>query len=111
LPLGVIRFDAAVDQVGKTESFSLYVNAGLGITGYWKLNTEGIWVNLASAPYGGKMDIEGGRLRLDFQITDGGAFDSDGTANGVIADPGALGAVSLSLAGAIPDVPAGTVWF
>lgn len=110
-PLGVIRFDAAVDQVGKTENFSLYVNAGLGITGYWKLNTEGVWVNLASAPYGGKMEVEGGRLRLDFQITDGGAFDNDGVANGVIADPGALGVVSLSLAGAVPDIPAGAVWF
>jgi len=111
MPLGILRFDAAVSEAGKTETFSLYVNAGLGVTGYWKQDASNTWVNLASAPYGGTMAIEGGRLRLDFRITDGGEFDNDGLANGIIADPGALGVVELSLAGAIPVIPAGAMWF
>jgi len=111
LPLGLISFDAAVSEIGKTESFSLYVSAGLGVTGYWKQDPSDTWVNLASAPYGGSMTLEGGRLRLDFQITDGGEFDNDGVANGVIADPGALGVIELSLGGAVPVIPGSTVWF
>ena len=81
------------------------------MTGYWKQDASDTWVNLASAPYGGSMTVEGGRLRLDFQITDGGQFDNDGLANGVIVDPGALGVVELSLAGAIPVIPPGAIWF
>ena len=34
---------------------------------------------------------EGGKLRLDFKLTDGGEFDADGKVDGVITDPGAAG--------------------
>jgi hypothetical protein len=36
-------------------------------------------------------DSKGGKTRLDFKITDGGQFDSDGKADSIITDPGAPG--------------------
>ena len=54
---------------------------------------------------------EGGRLRLDFKITDGGEFDADGKVDGVITDPGAVGSMPLSIVGYTPDLPNGGFWF
>ena len=53
----------------------------------------------------------GDKLRLDFVIRDGGVFDADGLANGVIVDPGAPGHMALSLVGLTPDVPPLGGWF
>ncbi|MCW8208816.1 hypothetical protein D8B24_17715, partial [Verminephrobacter aporrectodeae subsp. tuberculatae] len=64
----------------------------------------------SSAPYGGKMVSEGGRLRLDFTITDGGPFDADGQANGVITAPGAAAQMPLSIVGQASDGAAGDLW-
>jgi hypothetical protein len=127
MPLGLISFDALVGLsgiggVGVTETFSLYVDSTLGINGYWKQDSGGTWVNLASSAYGGAIVSEGGKTRLDFQITDGGQFDADHTVNGTIEDPGAAGFVPLSLVGYapstwislvgyVPEVPAGGFWF
>nr|WP_320051339.1 DUF4347 domain-containing protein [uncultured Desulfuromonas sp.] len=91
MPLGLISFVTDVENVGETETFSLYVDGSLEINGYWKQDSEGNWVNLASSDYGGAVVVEGDKIRLDFQITDGGEFDADGEANGVIVDPGAPG--------------------
>ncbi len=90
-PMGMIAFKADVGTAGKTENFSLYVDKSLSINGYWKLDKFGDWVNLASEEYGGKVVVEGEKIRLDFQIADGGDFDADGKADGVITDPGAAG--------------------
>ncbi|GAB3460963.1 hypothetical protein GCM10027321_21090 [Massilia terrae] len=90
MPLGQISFQASV-QAGATEHFSLFVDNGLAINGYWKQAANGDWVNLASAKFGGSMTMDGGKIRLDFSITDGGQFDADGKADGVITDPGAAG--------------------
>lgn len=91
LPLGLLSFSANVGVAGTTETFSVYVDASMGATGYFKQDAGGTWVNLASAAYGGKVVAEGGKTRLDFEIKDGGQFDSDGRADGVITDPGGLG--------------------
>jgi hypothetical protein len=116
MPLGLISFDAAVGLsgtagVGVTETFSLYVDPTLGINGYWKQDTSGTWVNLASSVYGGAIVTEGGKTRLDFRITDGGQFDADHTVNGTIVDPGAAGFVPLSLVGYKPEFPVDDPWF
>nr|WP_320051340.1 DUF4347 domain-containing protein [uncultured Desulfuromonas sp.] len=91
MPLGLLSFTVDVENVGETETFSLYVESGLDINGYWKQDADGDWVNLASSAYGGAVVEEGNKIRLDFQITDGGEFDADGEANGIIVDPGAPG--------------------
>ncbi|MBL7088159.1 SwmB domain-containing protein [Acidovorax sp.] len=110
MPIGLVSFTVELGQ-GKTgENFSLYVDPALGVNGYWKENASGQWVNIASEPYGGKMVMEGGRLRLDFHIEDGGQFDADGKVDGIITDPGAPGHMALSIMGLAPDMPHG-FWF
>jgi hypothetical protein len=112
MPLGLIAFTATVQNPGATENFSLYVDPALPVNGYWKINAAGTWVNLASAAYGGNTVLEGGKLRLDFHITDGGEFDADGKADGIITDPGAAGFMPLSIVGYKPELPAGGhFWF
>jgi hypothetical protein len=104
MPLGLISFSSNVGTAGTSETFSLYVDLTLGANAYFKQNAAGTWVNLASAAHGGKVVIEGGKTRLDFQIKDGGEFDSDGKADGVITDPGAPG-LSLNTGPTIDGVP------
>jgi hypothetical protein len=115
MPLGMLSFSSTVglgvNGAAVTETFSMYVDSSLGANGYWKL-LAGTWVNLASEAYGGQIVTEGGKTRLDFKITDGGAFDSDGKVDGVITDPGAAGSMPLSLVGYAPELAAGThFWF
>lgn len=104
-PLGLISFKTSIGAIGSNESFSLYVDPKLGVNGYWKQDASGTWTNLASEAYGGKMVEEGGKLRLDFQIVDGGQFDSDGVANGSISDPGIVGAMTASITEHHPKLP------
>jgi hypothetical protein len=103
MPLGLFSFSANVGVTGGatpvTETFSLYVDPTLGVNGYWSQDASGTWVNLASAAYGGAMVMEGNLLRLDFKLTDGGAFDRDGHADGVIQDQGAIAFLPLTLVG------------
>lgn len=87
MPLGLIAFEADV-AVGVTETFSLFVEAKDAFNGYFKQNSAGDWVNIATA-----ITVDE-KVRIDFAITDGGEFDADGIANGVIVDPGATGFAS-----------------
>lgn len=121
MPLGLISFTATVSMsgtngsasgnVGLTETFSLFVDDTLVINGYWKQNSAGTWVNLASAVHGGQITDVGSKLRLDFQIQDGGEFDADHTVNGVITDPGAVAYFPLSLLDNAPQLPQDGFWF
>uniref|UniRef100_UPI0035AFB821 beta strand repeat-containing protein n=1 Tax=Zoogloea sp. TaxID=49181 RepID=UPI0035AFB821 len=105
-PLGSVNFSASTDTVSGLEHFSLYVDNNLGINGYWVTNADGTLINLASDAYGGRMVVEGDKLRLDFQIQDGGTLDHDGSANGNVQVDGAVGYVPLSLIAYTPDAPA-----
>lgn len=116
MPLGLIAFNSTVGLsgvagAGVAETFSLYVDAALAVNGYWKQNTAGTWVNLASEVYGGQIASEGGKTRLDFTLTDGGEFDADGVINGTIVDPGAAGFMALSILGYSPTPPTDGFWF
>ena len=91
MPFGLIAFESDVETVGGSNAFSLFVDGDLDVNGYWKQDAEGDWVNLASADFGGSLTRVGNKIRFDFVIEDGGEFDSDGIANGVIVDPGAIG--------------------
>ena len=104
-PLGTVGFTAETDTISGLESFSLYVNANLGVNGYWVQGAGGTLVNLASEAYGGRMVVEGDKLRLDFQVTDGSSFDLDGGANGSVQLDGAVGYVPMSLISYTPDTP------
>ncbi|WP_322784157.1 choice-of-anchor U domain-containing protein, partial [Verminephrobacter aporrectodeae] len=109
-PLGLISFEAKLATGRSSETFSLYLDPALGVNGYWAKDSTGTWTNLSSAPHGGKMALEGGRLRLDFEITDGGPFDADGQANGVITAPGAAAQMPLSVVGQASSVAHGEFW-
>lgn len=111
MALGLIDFSATLDQPGQTRSFSLYVDASLGVNGFWQQSSNGIWTNLASATYGGQVSNADGKTRLDFQLSDGGAFDTDGLANGVIHDIGAAAFMALSLVGYAPPPLDTNYWF
>jgi hypothetical protein len=106
-PLGLINFGAILSTTGATETFSLYVDSALGVNGFWKQNVAGVWINLASAAYGGAVVSEGNKLRLDFTLTDGGEFDTDGKADGVITCAGAPGFMALSIVGYSPKLDDG----
>ncbi len=110
-PVGQINFTANLGQNGITESFSLYVDPSLGVNGYWAQDKSGTWVNLASAPYGGQIVTEGNKIRLDFKITDGGVFDTDGLANGSVSHTGVAGNMPLSIVGQPADLPPGGAFF
>lgn len=110
-PLGLISFKASIAEAGSQETFSLFVDANLAVNGYWKQDASGTWVNLASEAHGGKMVSEGGKLRLDFVIEDGGQFDADGLANGSISDPGAVGNLPQSITEHQPKLPLDHFWF
>ncbi|MCW5256194.1 hypothetical protein D5038_07480 [Verminephrobacter aporrectodeae subsp. tuberculatae] len=110
-PIALTSFKATLETAGSSETFSLYVDPKIGANGYWLQDHGGTWVNLASSPYGGKMVDEGGRLRLDFTITDGGAFDADGQANGSISAPGAAAQMPLSIVGQASDGAHDGFWF
>lgn len=86
MPLGLIDFNATTDNIGGLESFSLFVDGSIRLNGYYKQNAEGDWVNIAN-----NIERVGDKIRIDFNIRDGGEFDEDGIANGVIVDPGAIG--------------------
>ncbi|MCW5321776.1 hypothetical protein D5039_11615 [Verminephrobacter aporrectodeae subsp. tuberculatae] len=110
-PIELTSFQATLETTGSSESFSLFVDPATQSNGYWMQDSTGTWVNLTSEPYGGKMVAEGERLRLDFSITDGGQFDADGKADGVITAPGAAGHMPLSIVGQAPDLAQDGFWF
>ncbi|MCW5231933.1 Ig-like domain-containing protein [Verminephrobacter eiseniae] len=111
MPIGLTSFKVSLAEGRSTESFSLYVDPALGANGYWLKNSAGTWVNLASEPYGGKVASEGGRMRLDFQIQDGGQYDADGLVNGSISAPGAVAKMPLSIVGQGPDALSFGFWY
>ncbi|MCW8177278.1 Ig-like domain-containing protein, partial [Verminephrobacter aporrectodeae] len=110
MPLGLLSFRATLATGRSSEKFSLYLDPALGVNGYWLKDSSGTWTNLSSAAYGGKMASEGGRLRLDFEISDGGPFDADGQANGAITAPGAPAQMPLSIMGQASDLASNGFW-
>ena len=54
---------------------------------------------------------EGDKLRLDFKLVDGGEFDTNNMADGVITAQGGLAHMPLSLVGYTPDMPVSGFWF
>jgi len=98
MPMGLIDFTAKASSTGASDTFKLFVDSTIKANGYWKQNSSKQWVNLASSDYGGKVVTENGKTRFEFKIKDGGEFDNDGKADGVISDPGAIGFRALSSA-------------
>lgn len=91
MPLGMLQFSAQLANAGDSTTFTLVMSSDIAVNGYWKQDANDRWVNLASDEFGGSLRTENDRTVLTFTIEDGGQFDDDGAANGVIVDPGAPG--------------------
>ncbi len=103
---GLLSFSADVGTVGLTETFSVFVDKSVNTNGFWLKDQSGFWNNIATAIEG-----VGDKTRIDFSVTDGGAFDLDGVANGVIVVSGGPGTMPLELVGVVPDAPPPNFWF
>jgi surface protein len=89
LPLGSFSFNVGELTNGQTVTMSMIVDKSIGSFSYYKKNNSGKWVNITK----GVTFLSGedaGKVKIDFDLTDGGAFDSDETANGTIVDPGGI---------------------
>jgi hypothetical protein len=89
LPLGVLDFTIGGVSVGGTAEVSIYVDSAAQANGYFKQDNSGKWVNIAKS-----VTNLGAKTKITFDLTDGGIYDSDHSANGSIVDPG--GAASIS---------------
>jgi hypothetical protein len=98
-----MSFKADVGSGGATETFSVFADVAFAFSGFWLQNKSGVWTNIATGS-----EQVGTQLRVDFSLTDGGAFDADGLANGVIEVAGGRGQLALSLVGQNPAPPPGS---
>lgn len=93
LPLGQFGFEITGVAVGGTANLSMTLDADLKSLSYFKYNyLTGKWDNIAT---GSSINTATGKATVNFALTDGGAYDADRTANGVIVDPGGAGENSL----------------
>ena len=87
LPVGAFDFTLTVAQ-GATVEVVLFMPTGTVINAYYKHNTvTNKWATFAGATFEDRNDD--GTPDIVLTLTDGGAGDQDGIANGVIVDPGA----------------------
>jgi hypothetical protein len=102
----LLSFSADVGTPGLSATFSIFVDPSLSANGYWIKDRAGIWINIATA-----IETVGGKVRIDFTMVDGGPFDADGVANGVIVNLGGAGNMPVGLIGETPDAGRGGFWF
>ena len=108
---GSLRFAVGLSGTGGTETFSLLLDRTIAQNGYWVVDREGFWTNLAAPAHNGESAVSGSQGRLDFQITDGGEFDLDGAVNGAITSVGVVANMNFSLLGHTPDTGGSFVLF
>lgn len=85
MPLGQFEFNINDVTPGGTVELEFYTDATQRVNGFYKLNQDtNRWDKL------GTLETEGVKSKLIFSLTDGGVYDQDGVANGVIVDPGVL---------------------
>jgi hypothetical protein len=104
-PVDALVFTAKVAVPNQVVPFSIYLDESVGAKGFWVKNTAGNWVNLASQVNGGKVVGEEGKLRIDFNIKDGGEFDTSTDPSVVGTTLGILGDLPLTLMGKTNDIP------
>lgn len=90
-PLGVFRFEIEVPVGGEVE-LRIYVPEHIGFNRYLKKDNTGRWINIAE-----NIQTKGTKTEIVFHLKDGGVYDADGLANGIISDPGGPAIVDLTL--------------
>ncbi|MEA1948906.1 MAG: CFI-box-CTERM domain-containing protein [Thermodesulfobacteriota bacterium] len=93
MPFGLVSFKVGVENAGDTTDITIYITEAAGENFTWyKYDVQNGWRD-----YGEHAEItvlNGGKTEITLVLQDGGIGDSDGVANGVIVDPGGLGALS-----------------
>lgn len=85
---GQLSFTITGTVPGGTVQLSLYADSSLKVSNYYKRNrTTNAWANIADSV----AVADNTSTRHTFSLTDGGPYDSDGLANGIIVDPGGAG--------------------
>lgn len=83
MPLGQFEFNINNVTPGATVDIDFYADTSKRANAFYKLNQDtGRWDSIATAT------TLGVKTKLSFSLTDGGVYDKDGVANGVIVDPG-----------------------
>lgn len=93
LPYGVFSFNVTNISAGATATIDIYVTRSTSINTYYKKNqTNDSWEDI-----GAIVDSESvsGKTKITIQLTDGGRYDADGSADGVITDPGGPSIVNV----------------
>jgi hypothetical protein len=89
-PIGLISFQVSVTP-GSTETFKIYLDTKYDTSNWqWRkfLSSNSTFVDMSSIVTYSTETIGGIELTvISFNITDGGQFDEDGLANGIIIDP------------------------
>ena len=84
MPLGQLGFTVNGVAAGGTANITLSVDSAYGMSSFVKQNlVTNQWVKVA-----GTTTVVGGKTVISFSLQDGGVFDADRLANGVIVDPG-----------------------
>ncbi len=92
MPLGQFGFNIEGVEVGGTATLSMTADKEFKQFNYFKKSViTGKWVNITE----GVTINEDGTATVKFSLKDGGEFDADGIANGVIVDPGGVGENAL----------------
>lgn len=94
MPLGQFGFTLGGVANGGTVEMSMTADADFKQFSYFKQNSMlGKWVNIME----GVTINDNGTATVKFSLTDGGVYDADRIANGVIVDPGGVGENALLL--------------
>ncbi|WP_306606647.1 ELWxxDGT repeat protein, partial [Azonexus sp.] len=92
MPLGQFGFTLEGVEVGGTATLSMTADKDFKQFTYFKKSVlTGKWVNITE----GVTINNDGTATVKFSLKDGGEFDADRTVNGVIVDPGGVGANAL----------------
>jgi len=87
-PYGLFSFTLTGVTPGAPETVTLFVPFNPAINGYWKKNTSGTWVNIATG-----ITQVGNKTRITFSLTESGPFDFDANPT-TITDPGGPGVMA-----------------
>ena len=99
LPYGTLSFKVYVAHSGDSAQITIYYPYNPAIKGYVK-HINGVWKKVPSTVV---HDQANHQTLVTFTLTDGGDFDLDGSADGVITDPG--GGYTLSHTVTVPLSP------
>ena len=101
LPVGVLNFEVHGVTPGATVSIDVFTPPGTSPNSYFKFDDPN-WIDFtANATFAGDV--------VTLTLTDGGAGDADGVANGVIVDPGAPAVATFDFTGFFSPVNNPTV--